>query len=126
MKNLIAAMLCLALAACAPSPAQTSPVLHFTWSNPTTYVDGTALPANLIDHTLISWGTTKGGPYPNQASSTSGSATSLDMPYPATVGSYYAVAVTVLTTGAQSGPSVEVVKTIVETVPKAPILNPPT
>lgn len=36
-----------------------------SWIHPTQYVDGGALPADSIASTLIVWGTTPGGPWPN-------------------------------------------------------------
>jgi hypothetical protein len=96
----------------AQSQSTTQDVL--TWTHPTQYVDGTALPANLIAKTVIVWGNTPGGPWPN----------TVDVPAPATTltvqrganpyGTRCYKAATVLTTGAQSSYSVEGCKTVAQ------------
>lgn len=44
-----------------------------SWTHPTLNTDGTAIPAGAITATVIDYGTTAGGPYPN----------SVSVPYPA-------------------------------------------
>jgi hypothetical protein len=115
------------LASCSGSSmdaqAQTSPTMLVKWSWPTTYTDGSLLPGNLIDHILIEWGTTPGGPYPNQFTSPY-PGTQATVAYPGTAGSYYVIAVVVLYNGVQSPPSTEAVKTVVAIqIPSAPIVS---
>ena len=99
------------LGACgSSSEAQTAtrPVT-VSWTNPTARSDGSAYNAATDQASvLISYGTTKGGPYPNSATS-AGAGTSLVIQVPSTpaCGAWYFVAVASDVNGLASPPSAE-------------------
>jgi len=99
------------LAACGSSQAQTVNVVA-TWTNPTTYTDGSAfVPATNMKGAVVSWGTVKGGAKPNQVT-VLGAVTTATVPYPGTPGTYYFDVVIQDKSGTQSAPSAEVLKSV--------------
>lgn len=94
-----------------PAGSQTA-TAAVSWTNPTTYTDGSAfVPASSMKGALISWGTVKGGAKPNQTV-VAGAVTSASVPYPGTSGTYYFDVVIQDLNGTQSVPSVEVAKVV--------------
>lgn len=93
-----------------------------SWTLPTTYEDGTPLPVSEISGTVIYYGTTAGGPYPNTVV-IGAPATTATVPN-LTKGNWYFVATCIATNNLESIKSNEVVKAIASSSrPKAPKMN---
>lgn len=93
-----------------------------SWTLPTTYEDGTPLPVSEILGTVVYYGTTPGGPYPNTvtvaAPATTATITNLAK------GNWYFVATCIATNNLESIRSNEVVKAVASSSrPKAPKMN---
>lgn len=92
------------------------------WTPPTTYTDGTPLPAAEIKNYRIAYGQTAGGPYGTSVT-VAGTATTTTVANLAK-GTWYFVAYTVASNGLESAASPQVTKSVLGTVPpNAPILR---
>jgi hypothetical protein len=93
-----------------------------SWTPPTSYVDGSALPASEITSYKIYYGQTNGGPYASSVT-VAGSFTSAVISGLA-AGTWYFVATTVASNGQESAFSAQVSKTVVNTAkPNPPVLR---
>ena len=112
MKLIVLALISLLTASCVQNAGASPSTAAVTWTNPSTYTDGSPfVPATDMKNAIISWGTTPGGAKPNQTIVT-GAATSATVPYPGTSGNYYFDVVITDNSGAQSAPSAEVLKSV--------------
>lgn len=97
-----------------------------TWTNPTTYTDGSTIAAADMKETRVQWGATSGGPYDGGQSTTAWPGVSSVFSRSGTgVGKrcYVMISVSKAGSGIESVPSAETCKTI---APPPPTPNPPT
>lgn len=109
------------LLACTPLAAVAGDAV-LNWTPPTTYTDGTPLPAAEITSYRISYGQTAGGPYGTTVT-VAGTATTTTITNLAK-GTWYFVARTVASNGLESATSAQVAKTVLGTAaPNPPVLR---
>lgn len=100
---------CLAALVMAPLPALAEgPIARVSWTNPTQYIDGSALPAADLKEIVVSWGRSSSGPFTIGSVTVPSPATAVDIPG-MVCGDYYFVARATVKTNETSAQTAAVV-----------------